>query len=128
MRKSNLCILACCVGVSWATFVTAQTAANMSDDQDQALQALRQAEAVSVTEQILADAGGAKGGRQTPPEQKSSESNKKKRQKKPPRKEEKAAEEAAPPSHNPRPLVPVAAASADDKARPWRPCGMLRRQ
>ena len=45
MSNSKLCILTCCIGVSLATFVTAQPAASGSDDQEKALQALRQAEA-----------------------------------------------------------------------------------
>ena len=45
MRNSNFCILACCAGVSWAAFASAQPFATGSNDQERALEALRQAEA-----------------------------------------------------------------------------------
>lgn len=55
MTNSKLCVLACCVGVSWATYVSAQNAVVATEDQQKELEALRQAEAGSTTEQILAD-------------------------------------------------------------------------
>jgi hypothetical protein len=38
MRTRNLCIVACCVGLSWPAFVTAQPATSGSDDQSKTVQ------------------------------------------------------------------------------------------
>lgn len=61
MRKSKLCILACCVGLSGATFLAipanaqsdkAAGAASSADDQTKALEALRKAEAGPVVPDV----------------------------------------------------------------------------
>jgi hypothetical protein len=92
MRKSKLCILTCCVGVSWATFVIAQPAASGNDDQEKALQALRQAEA-------------------TPLEQPAATPQKAARKKK------KAAKETTPAVVQPAAAVPVGAGISDDQSK-----------
>ena len=56
MRNRKLCILACCVGVSGATFLATQTVAqsNAADDQTRALEALRAAEAGPIVPDVVA--------------------------------------------------------------------------
>jgi hypothetical protein len=55
MTNRTVGILTCCVGLSWATFANAQSAATGTDEQQQELQALRKAEGGSVSEQIQAE-------------------------------------------------------------------------
>jgi hypothetical protein len=55
MTNRKLCILTCCVGMSWTTFAAAQDGANLSNDRERELQALREAEGGSTSDQILAE-------------------------------------------------------------------------
>ncbi len=114
MRNSNLCILACCVGVCWATFVTAQSAASGSDDQDKALQALRQAEAGSTADQVLAERAAQK---EAAKQKKLRIKQEKEAKKAASAQKKKAAEEATPAVEQPAPAAPVAAASADEQSK-----------
>src|ERR1700722_1788807 len=54
MSKRKLCILICGAGLSFGTYLVEPSAASAKDDQDQALQALRQAEAGAPTNQPAA--------------------------------------------------------------------------
>src|ERR1017187_5244841 len=90
MRNSKLCILTCCVGMSWATFAAAQPAASGSDDQEKALQALRQAEATPLEQPATTPQKAAK-------------------------KKKKAANQTTPAAAQPAPAASAPAAATDEQ-------------